>query len=112
MLGSSVGFTGAQWGIATDIPVPADYDNDGKTDYAVYRGATGTWYALKSSTNNGQYILQDWGNFGDQPVPADYDNDGKTDYAVYRGATGTWYSLKSSTNNGQYILQDWGNFGD
>jgi len=32
------------------IPVPADYDGDGKSDATYYDGNTGTWYVWKSTT--------------------------------------------------------------
>ena len=34
---STAGFTGVTFGAATDIPVPADFDGDGKAELAVYR---------------------------------------------------------------------------
>ncbi|HEV8593313.1 MAG TPA: VCBS repeat-containing protein, partial [Pyrinomonadaceae bacterium] len=109
ILGSVSGYYGVHWGVASDIPVPADYDGDNLTDLAVYRGSTGTWYAYKSSAP-GQYTTQTWGNYGDQPVPADYDHDGKADFSVWRPTTGVWHTLKSF--DGGYVYTTLGAAGD
>jgi Tol biopolymer transport system component len=84
-------YVAVPWGSIGDKPVSADYDGDGRTDAAVFRPSTGTWYVQQSS-NNQLYAVQ-FGAAGDRAVPADYDGDGRADVAVYRA--GTWYLLRS-----------------
>ena len=54
-----------QWGVLGDIPVPGDYDGDGKTDFAVYRPSTGVWFILNSASFTRH--VQQWGGLDDIP---------------------------------------------
>ncbi len=89
-----------EWGDEDDLPVPGDFDGDGKTDFSYFRPSTGAWWVFRSSDNS-SYAVQ-FGQSGDQPVHADYDGDGKTDLAVFRSSNQTWYIYRSSDSGTTY----------
>lgn len=74
-----------------------DYDGDNRTDIAVFRPGTGTWYTLTSSSNYVSWTSVQFGQTGDRVVPGDYDGDSKADIAVQRPGDGAWHIVRSST---------------
>lgn len=78
-----------------DLPVPADYDGDGRDEIAVYNNRTGVWKIRNLHTDTDLEIQ--WGLPEDRPMPGDYDGDGHADLAVWRPESGVWYILRSST---------------
>jgi subtilisin-like proprotein convertase family protein len=97
-----------QFGISTDIPIPADFDGDARADLNVFRPSDGFWYQRLSTDNSERSIP--FGISEDKPVPADYDGDGKADVAVFRPSNGTWYIFRSSDS--QVYAQPFGTTGD
>jgi hypothetical protein len=104
------------FGISTDFFLSGDFDDDNKSDVAVWRpnASAAFFYILRSSDST--FLPIQWGITGDDPtVVGDYDGDGKTDCAVYRGGASAgqqsfWHIRKSS--DGGYLPIQWGQNGD
>ncbi len=108
-----------QWGFSSDVPVPEDFDGDGKDDLAIWRAGNAFeagFYILQSSNNT--FKLEIFGQTGDNPgVVGDWDGDDKADVAVYReNAVGnqSYFYFRGSNNNpnGDITFVPWGNAGD
>ena len=100
---SNGGLTAINFGLANDKLVPADYDGDGKTDFAVFRD--GFWYLMRSAQG---FTGFQFGISNDIPAPADYDGDGRADAAIYRD--GVWWILYSQSGAAEGI--QFGQVGD
>jgi len=81
--------------LGANIPI-VDFDGDGKTDYAIFRGNNSNWYIIPSGGGPAYNIQWGAGALNDIIVPGDYDGDGKTDIAVWRPGNGNWYIKRSS----------------
>jgi hypothetical protein len=103
----------AGWPGLGDTPVPGDYNGDGKTDPAIWRGNTGVWIIpLSPDFNSYQFFA--WGASGDTPVGADVDGDMLTDIGYWRPSSGVWGFLQSSAGYSYDfpLFFSWGAAGD
>ena len=104
--------------VAVPGDAPIDFNNDGKTDYAVVRnvggGAAGQlrWFYNINGTAGPTTVL-DWGLAGDFILSEDFDNDNKDDIAVWRPGAATvaaFYILNSATSTAR--VERFGQTGD
>ncbi len=80
------------FGQSNSIPVAADYDGDGKVNYAYFNPSTSEWAINGVSTSV-------YGQSGDIPVPGDYKGTGKNMRAVFR-------RKPADNNNEWYVYGD------
>ena len=80
----------------------ADFDGNGKNDFAVFRPSTGAWY----SQNDSGFTASTFGSSTDKVVSGDYDGDGKTDRAIFKNVNGqAVWEIKRSSDGGTSAAQ-------
>ncbi len=87
-------------GLLPQCGFAADYDGDGKADFAWFVPETQNWRIYKSSVNYSEEILPRpniGGGKNDVPLVADFDGDGKTDLVLFRVETGKILIKESGT---------------
>ena len=80
-----------------------DWDYDGKSDAAIFRPSTGTWWIKQSST--GQQRAFQWGAAGDLPMAMTGSGTGVPSYAVYRPSNSTLYDHPAECCASSSIVQ-------
>ncbi|MFN8039990.1 MAG: VCBS repeat-containing protein [Acidimicrobiales bacterium] len=88
----AISVPGASYPQPEILPVPSDYDGDGKTDPAWYRQADATWW-IRGQADPVTFGAPFHTGTPDYDVaaPADFDGDGKADLATFSPATATWH---------------------
>ena len=81
------------WGIAGDVPVPADYNGDRCADLALIRRSEKRYIWHISIRNcrgakSAEQIEIEFGALGDHPLVGDYDGDSRFELAFYRPQSG------------------------
>ena len=77
------------------IPVPADYDGDGKVDLSVYQNGAWNFFNDDGTLRKGIWT---GAVAGDVPVPADYDGDGRVDVVIFRGGAWLFFDYATGAN--------------
>lgn len=87
VIDSPVGTKVIPWGLATDVPLTADFDGDSISDLAVFRPANLSWHINFSSGMASQELNDNIAlasnSLRHMPLVGDFDGDGFSDRALY-----------------------------
>ena len=88
-------------------PIPGDYNNDGRSEIAVYDNHT---FKVWLPPYYGGYTAPDMIQVldVDSPVPGDYDGDGKTDFAGIKAVDGRMHWIVKRSSDGAQTETDFG----
>jgi hypothetical protein len=92
-------------GTAGDVPVPGDYDGDGRDNLAIWRPSEGKFH-INMPDNN--HVYPSWGVAGDVPVSGDFNRDGRDDIGIWRPSEARFHL----NINGALALYAYGAAGD
>ena len=79
------------WGGATFTPIHGDFDNDGKSDYALLENAGLATHAYWYYSSDDSLHYTTFPFVGGKPAVEDYNGDGKEQIALYNPANGQWH---------------------
>lgn len=83
-----------EFGETGDIPVPADFDGDGRIDLAVYRQSEGQWFIRSRDGRDWSIALG--GTVTAEPLAGDVDGDGKADPILFDPAGDVRWTIRNS----------------
>ncbi len=86
------------------IPMPSDYDGDGKTDVALFNRLTALWFILRSSDL--KIETRSWGGLlGQIPLAGDLDGDFKFENIAYASASPSYFGALLSPSLREKIVR-------
>lgn len=93
-LNTNTGQTGVvHWGRTLDVPAPADYDNDGKTDLGVYR-----WWSFETGDTNEWWLNRSGGGHQVLVYEPGYNKFNRNYFGDMRADIGQLYQINISQN--------------
>ena len=79
------------WGGTTFTPIHGDFDNDGRSDYALLENAGLATHAYWYYSSDDSLHYTTFPFAGGRPAVEDYNGDGKEQIALYNPANGQWH---------------------